>query len=111
MNKSYSKIRHIQESNQRLEKRFINESFWTDNFGEPSVKDASHTHKKKFGFSSTGRDDQDYGNEPSGNEHYIDFEGQKYYDDDIEYAGYDDLGDLPRVEGGKLIIANPAWSL
>lgn len=30
MNKSYSKIRHIQETNSRLEKRFLNEQFKDD---------------------------------------------------------------------------------
>ena len=43
-------------------------------------------------------------------ENYIMFQGKKYYNDDIEYASYQDLGQIPRVEGGKLIIANPAWS-
>ena len=31
MNRSYSKIRHIQESNQRLEKRLISERAGEDN--------------------------------------------------------------------------------
>jgi hypothetical protein len=34
-----------------------------------------------------------------------------YYEDDIEYANPYDTGDIPRIENGKLIIANPAWSL
>jgi hypothetical protein len=42
---------------------------------------------------------------------YIMFNGQKFYPDQIEYADYQDLGELPRIENGKLIIANPAWSM
>jgi hypothetical protein len=39
------------------------------------------------------------------------FDGQKFYPNQIEYADYQDLGDLPRVEDGVLIIANPGWSM
>jgi hypothetical protein len=39
------------------------------------------------------------------------YKGEKFYPDQIEYADYQDLGDLPRVEDGKLLIANPAWGL
>lgn len=106
MNKSFSKIRHIQESNQRLEKRFINESFWDLNFGKPTVDDASRTQLKGKGYSFRGKDDEEREGED-----YIVHDGQKYFSDDIIYADYQDLGDLPRVEDGKLIIANPAWSL
>ena len=38
------------------------------------------------------------------------FNGKKFYNEDIEYADNSDLGEIPRVEGGKLIIANPMWS-
>ena len=41
---------------------------------------------------------------------YIMFNGKKFYDEDIEYADNQDLGEIPRVENGKLIIANPNWS-
>ena len=29
--------------------------------------------------------------------------------DDFEIADHNDMGKIPRVEDGKLIIANPAW--
>jgi hypothetical protein len=38
------------------------------------------------------------------------FNGKKFYDEDIEYADNQDLGEIPRIERGKLIIANPNWS-
>jgi len=78
-------------------------SFWDSVFGKPSVKDAAHTALKKQGYSQIGRDDEE--------ENYVMFDGQKFYPNQIEYADYQDLGDLPRVEDGVLIIANPAWSM
>jgi hypothetical protein len=39
------------------------------------------------------------------------FDGEKYYDEDIEYADYHDLGKLPRLEDGKLIVTNPSWEM
>jgi hypothetical protein len=39
------------------------------------------------------------------------FDGEKFYPEQIVYADYNDLGNIPRVEAGKLIIANPSWSL
>ncbi len=84
----------------------INESFWSSIFGNPTVKDAAHTQLRGKGYSHTGKDD------PMQDEHnYIMFNGQKFYPEQIEYADYQDLGELPRVENGKLIVANPAWSL
>lgn len=82
------------------------ESFWDSNFGKPSVKDAAHTHLKKHGYSEIGKDDED-----REGENYIMYNGKKYFPEDIEYADYQDLGDLPRTEDGKLIIANPGWKL
>ena len=116
MNRSFSKIRHIQEANLKLEKRMLNESsemdesLWGDIFGKPKVSDAAKTHLKGKGFSHTGKNNPTSltsDEEPD----YIIFNGDKYYQDQIEYADYHDLGELPRVENGKLIIANPAWNL
>lgn len=84
----------------------IEEGFFDNIFGRPSIKDAAHTAKRGTGHSHTGKHDS------SSQEHdYISFGGQKFSKDDVEYADYHDLGDLPRIEGGKLIIANPAWDL
>jgi hypothetical protein len=91
------------ESSMMENKMETKESFWDLNFGRPSVKDAAHTALKKQGHSHIGKDDEQ--------ENYIMFNGEKFYPDQIEYAGYQDLGDLPRVEDGVLIIANPAWSM
>ena len=84
----------------------VNESFWNSIFGKPRIKAAAHTAKRGTGHSHTGTD------VTNAEEHnYIMFNGQKFYPDQIEYADYQDLGELPRVEDGKLIIANPAWSM
>ena len=81
----------------------IDESFWDDVFGRPSTKDATHTSLRGVGHSHIANDEKE--------KHHIIFNGHKFYDDDIEYAEYQDMGKLPRIEGGKLIIANPSWSL
>jgi hypothetical protein len=90
---------------QKVEKKETKESFWDLNFGRPSVKDASKTQLKGMGYSYTGRDEE------RGGDNYIMYNGEKFFPDQIEYADYQDLGDLPRVEDGKLLIANPAWGL
>jgi hypothetical protein len=77
----------------------MNESFWTAIFGNPTVKGAAEDHMRKSGFSHTGKDE----------DNYIMFQGQKFYQDSIEYDDYHSTKPLPRIEGGKLIIANPAW--
>lgn len=99
-----SKIVRLTESDLvRLVKRVISEeSYWDRIFGRPEAKDAAHSALKSKGFSHMGKDDDSQ---------YTMFDGQKFYEDDIEYANPYDTGDIPRVENGKLIIANPAWSL
>ena len=74
----------------------INESFWDSIFGKPSVDDAAKTQLKGQGYSHRGK-------EESG-ENYLVFNGEKFYPEQIVYADYHDLGKLPRVENGKLII-------
>lgn len=88
---------------QKVEKKETKESFWDLNFGRPTVDDAAKTHLKKHGYSHIGKEEE--------GDNYVMFNGQKFFPHEIEYAGYQDLGDLPRVEDGKLIIANPAWGL
>lgn len=80
----------------------VKEGLWSDIFGKPDIKDAKHTQIRGKGYSHTGKEEE---------KEFIMFNGEKYYEDQIEYADYNDLGELPRVEDGKLIIANPAWSL
>jgi|LakMenEpi03Aug12_release.lakeMendotaPanAssembly.Ray.scaffolds.fasta_scaffold58174_7 hypothetical protein len=41
---------------------------------------------------------------------FVEFEGRKFSQDQIEYDDYSSTKTCPRVEGGKLIIANPYWS-
>jgi hypothetical protein len=86
-------------------KQETKESFWDLNFGRPSVKDAAKTQLKGMGYSHMGKDDE------RGGDNYIMFNGEKFFPDQIEYADYQDLGDLPRIEDGKLLVANPAWGL
>ena len=37
------------------------------------------------------------------------FDGRKFYVEDLLFASLHDMGEIPRIEGDKLIIANPAW--
>ena len=79
----------------------VNEGFWSSLFGKPTVDDAAHDSLRGQGFSHRGRDE----------DNYIMFDGQKFYPDQIEYDDYQSTKKIPRVENGKLIVANPAWSL
>ena len=69
--------------------------------GFDSMGDAAHSALKSKGHSHRGKDDE--------GEFYIVFDGEKFYQDDFEIAHHNDTGKIPRVEDGKLIIANPAW--
>jgi|LakMenEpi03Aug12_release.lakeMendotaPanAssembly.Ray.scaffolds.fasta_scaffold59127_3 hypothetical protein len=79
----------------------VNESFWSSIFGKPSIDDAARDSLKGKGFSHRGRDE--------GN--YIMFDGQKFYPDQVEYDDVYSTKPIPRIENGKLIVANPAWNL
>lgn len=81
----------------------ITEGIWSNIFGEPSVGRATKDSYKSQGHSQRGKDDDD--------RHFVMFDGEKYYEEDIEYADYHDLGKLPRLEDGKLIVTNPAWEM
>jgi hypothetical protein len=83
----------------------MNENFWTSIFGKPTVDDAAHDAMRGKGFSHRGKDGE------RTEDNYIMFDGQKFYPDQIEYDDYNSTKELPRVEGDKLIIANPAWSM
>jgi len=87
----------------RLVKRIIREGYEDDYTasGFDSMGDAAHSSLKSKGHSHRGKDDE--------GEFYIVFDGEKFYEDDFEIAGRNDMGKIPRVEDGKLIIANPAW--
>ena len=82
----------------------VNESFWASIFGKPTVKDAAHDSLRGQGYSHIGRGERNEDN-------YIVFDGQKFYPDQIEYDDVYSTKKIPRVEGDKLIVANPAWSL
>jgi hypothetical protein len=87
----------------RLVKKVIREGYEDDYTasGFDSMGDAAHSSLKSQGHSHRGKDDE--------GESYIMFDGEKYYEEDFEIADYNDMGRIPRVEGDKLIIANPAW--
>lgn len=74
-------------------------------FNKPTAQDASKDAYRSQGFSQTGRE----GDPEDDNNYYTVFNGQKFYPDQIEYADNYDTGEIPRVEGDKLIIANPMW--
>lgn len=79
----------------------INESLFSRLFHKPDISDASKSALKSQGYSQIAKDDE--------NELYIVFNGEKFYPNDVEYADNYDTGEIPRVEDGKLIIANPMW--
>jgi len=96
-------IRLTERDLTRLVKRIIREGYEDDYTasGFDSMGDAAHSSLKSKGHSHRGKDDE--------GEFYIVFDGEKFYEDDFEIAGRNDMGKIPRVEDGKLIIANPAW--
>lgn len=81
------------------QERPIKEGLWSRLFGGDKTEDAREDSLRGAGYSHTGRDDKNY----------IMFDGQKFYDADIEYDDYSSTKPIPRVEHGKLIVANPMW--
>lgn len=79
---------------------------WNSFLRGPKTDDAARDALKGQGHSLTGTDDL-HGKNPT---NYIEFEGRKFYNQDLLFASYNDTGKIPRIEGDKLIIANPAWS-
>ena len=80
----------------------VEEGMFSRLFNRPSVDDAAHDQKRGMGYSHRGKEEDE--------KQYIVFNGDKYYEDEIEYADYNDMGEIPRLENGKLIIANPMWN-
>jgi len=100
------KIVKLTESDlKRIVKRVIKESYKDDYTasGFDKMGDAAHSSFKSKGYSHRGKDNE--------GEFYIMFDGKKFYEGDFEIADYNDTGDIPRVEDGKLIIANPVWGM
>lgn len=95
-------MRHIKSFNnfENSEVRPVQEGLWSRLFGGEKTGDAAHDAFRSQGYSHRGKDE----------DNYIMFQGQKFYDGDIEYDDYNSTKPLPRVERGKLIIANPMWS-
>jgi len=83
----------------------INEGFWDSIFGKPTVDDAAHDSLRGQGFSYRGKDSE------RSEDNYIMFDGQKFYPEQIQYDDAYSTKQIPRVEGGMLIVANPAWNL
>ena len=102
--RGYNKSKN--ESPENNPKDEMKESFWNSIFGNPTVGDAAHTQLRGQGYSHMGKDDGE-----RSDENYLVFQGQKFYPEQIQYADYQDTGDLPRVEDGMLIISNPSWSM
>jgi RNA binding exosome subunit len=95
------KIIRLTESDlTRIVKRIVKENSYTAS-GYDSIGDVAHSSLKSKGHSHRGKDDE--------GAFYIVFDGEKFYEGDFEIAGHNDMGEIPRVEDGKLIIANPAW--
>ena len=98
--KQFAKKNNIKDSNKSVKEGLFNR--WT----KPSIDQAAHDSVRGQGHSHRGNDNLAT---PEGE--YIMFNGQKFGQDQIEYADYHDTGRIPRVEDGVLIIANPNWSL
>jgi hypothetical protein len=97
--KQFAKKNNIKDSNKSVKEGLFNR------FMKPSIDQASDDSVKGQGHSHRGNDDFAT---PAGE--YIMFNGQKFSQDEIDYADYNDLGKIPRVEDGMLIIANPNWN-
>ena len=97
--KMFAKKNNIKDSikgaNTPVKEGFFNR--WT----KPSIDQAAHDSVRGQGHSHRGNDDGEY----------IMFDGQKFSQDQIEYADINDFKEIPRIEGDMLIIANPNWSL
>jgi hypothetical protein len=68
MNRSYSKIRHIQESNDRLEKRMLSEQQTTNKGGFACSKGNTHTvcsKKDNYGFTVRVFDNKSFDSNPN----------------------------------------------
>ncbi len=92
--KGFKKFESMEETSS------IKEGLWSRLFGGEKTADAAHDAYRAQGFSHSGKDE----------ENYIMFQGKKFYDGDIEYDDYNSTDPLPRVEGNKLVIANPMWN-
>lgn len=82
------------------QEKTIKEGLWSRLFSGDKTEDAKRDSLRGAGYSHSGKDEKNY----------IMFDGQKFYDEDIEYDDYNSTKPLPRIERGKLIIANPMWS-
>ena len=98
-------LKKYEDFNSNVHQSEVNEGLWDRLFSKPSIHQAAHDSYRGQGWSATGKDDV------SRDEHnYVMFDGKKFYSEDIVYDDYNSTKPIPRVEGGKLIIANPAWS-
>lgn len=89
----------------------ISEGFFDFNFGRPTAKKAAEDSMRGTGSSGYTRGDQEYGKDPDPSKEAVIFQGRQFTQDQIEYADYNDMGEIPRIEGDKLIIANPVWEM
>jgi hypothetical protein len=69
---------------------------------ENVVDQAAHDSFRGKGFSHRGKEDS--------GQNYVMFNNEKFFPEDIEVDDYNSTKAIPRVENGKLIIANPRWS-
>lgn len=89
---------------------FISESIWHDLFGKPTADRAAKDSLRSQGWSHIQRGaGKEYDPSVDPDKIFVVFNGQKFGEEDIEYAGIYDTGQIPRIENGKLIIANPQW--
>lgn len=78
-----------------------NENLFSRFLGGDKIDPAKQTAMKSQGYSHIGKNEDE--------QNYIMYQGQKFYQEDIEYDDYHSTKPLPRIEGNKLIIANPIW--
>jgi len=101
--------KNIKEIKGKGKKTETKEGFWDNLFGKADVDRATRDSMRSTGVSARGRKDSNYGESPKPEDEYVVFKGEKFGTDQIEYASPYDLGEIPRVENGKLIVSNPAW--
>ena len=84
---------------------FQKKEAWNSFLRGPKTGDASRDALRGQGYSLSGTDNL-HGKNPT---NWVEFGGRKFYNQDLPFAQYNNMSEIPRIEGDKLIIANLAW--
>lgn len=91
--------------NLKMYENFHLDEAWNDFLRGPRTEDATRDSYRSKGFSHSGTDNLGSKNPTD----FVVFDGRKFFGEDLLFASLHDMGEIPRIEGDKLIIANPAW--